>query len=183
MKSTNAHSLRELADGVGRAHQVVARWVERPDWNQSRRPPWDIAKARTWAAATLGPNPADTWKRPEIAEPASEADGIEGLRKHPLQAARLKLMMTRAAKLELERAILAGEVVPRQQVEEGFVRRVLAVRSAFEALPRQLAGRLVGLTDEAQVEHVLDDAIRAVLLEMSQRPALPPLRNLETENG
>ncbi len=178
-----ANSLRELGDGIGRSHTVARRWVQHEAWDQGREPPWDVDKAIAWGRRTLGPNPADTWKQPEIAEPASEADGIEGLRKRPLQAARLKLTVVRAQKIELERAILAGEVVPRQQVEEGFVRRVLAVRSAFESLPRQLAGRLVGLTDEAQVEQILDDAIRAVLLEMSQRPALPPLRNLETENG
>ncbi len=188
-----ARSLRELAAGVGRAHQVVARWIERPDWNQGRRPPWSIAQARAWATATLGPNPADIAGMDERAEteasavgngndprvtPPTDGSALDALRKSPLSAAKLKLTVVRAQFLELQKAILAGDYVRRAEVEEALVRRVHAVRGALEALPRQLAGRLAEAVDESEVERVLEEAIRAVLIELSRRPELPAIREV-----
>src|ERR1051326_5244223 len=98
----------------------------------------------------LSPNPADSWN-----EPQPPVDPVEALRKNPLNAAKLKLMLTRTQFLELQPAILAGDYIPRKEVEQAFVQRVYAVRAAFEALPRQLANRLVGLS-EREIEEVLD---------------------------
>jgi hypothetical protein len=171
-----AGSLRQLADGVGRSHVVVQRWVQRPDWPFAVKPPWNIAEVRQWAETTLGPNPAED---AGDGNGQSAMDGLAALRRNPLGAAKLKLTLTRAAKLDLERAALAGELINRRDVERGFVRRVYAVQAAFECLPRLLAGRLVGLK-EPEIEAILDEGIRAVLLEMSQRPELPQVPGMET---
>lgn len=170
-----ANSLRELARGVDRSHQSVADWVKHARWNQSRTPPWSIRKAVEWAAATLPPNPATAWTQPFAAEPGSE---IEALRRSPLSAAKLKLTLTRAAKLELERAALAGELINRQEVEQALVRRAHAVRAAFQALPRQVAVRLAG-KNEIEVECLLLDAIDGVLLELSQQTRIPDIPESE----
>lgn len=172
-----ASSIRELARGVGRGRSVVQRWVQRPDWNQARTPPWDIEKARTWSRR-LGPNPADMDRELDAAS-APPGDAMEHLRRNPLSAAKLKLTVVRAQKLEIEKAILTGEFIPRRDVEDALVRRVHAARAAFEALPRQLAGALAGL-DEDVIERTLDEHIAGVLRQLSEQIALPPA-NMETD--
>ncbi|MFN0135532.1 MAG: hypothetical protein ACKVS9_05370 [Phycisphaerae bacterium] len=170
-----ANSLRELGAGVGRSHTVVSRWLQHPLWNQGRTPPWDIEKARMWAAATLQKNPADTYRDVDPADDVDvPPDPMESLRRNPLSAAKLRLTMVRANKLELERGILAGEFLPKRDVEDALVRRVHAVRSALQALPRQLAGTLVGL-DEVEIENTIEDAIRGVLADLAGQAALPQL--------
>ena len=61
----------------------------------------------------------------------------------------------------------------------GKMRRVHSVRSAFQSLLRTLSGQLVGRT-ENEIELALDDAIRTVLLELSQQIELPEPPLLET---
>jgi phage terminase Nu1 subunit (DNA packaging protein) len=176
----SASSIRELARAVGRSHTVVQRWVQHAEWDQSASPPWNVAQAATWAARTLAPDPARPWREPAPGDATNGHDGgLDALRRNPLNAARLKLALTRAQMLELQRAILAAELVPRKDVEQALVRRVHAVKSAFMALPRQMAGQLVGC-NENQIETALDDAIRAVLLELSQQIELPEPPLLET---
>lgn len=157
-----ANSLRELASAVGRSHQVVARWVKRSSWNQGPKPPWDIDKAIAWAAKL----PDDNAVHLRVMAPTDRDE---------LARAKLRLAVARAEKLEIERAVLAGDYISRKEVEEAFVRRVHAVRAAFESLPRQLARTLVGL-DEIEIERRLDAGIRDVLAAMSGRPELPAAR-------
>jgi phage terminase Nu1 subunit (DNA packaging protein) len=165
-----ATSIRDLARGVGRSSSVVARWVKRPDWNQGPRPPWDVERAIEWSKH-LAPNPADA-EPDSVAAGASAADALEHLRRNPLSAAKLKLAVVRAQKLEIEKAILVGDLVSRRDVEIALVRRAYAVRAAFEALPRQLAGLLVDL-DERQIEQQLAAGIEAALTELSRQIELP----------
>lgn len=172
-----ASSIRELARGVGRGRSVVQRWVQRPDWNQGPRPPWDIEKARAWSKR-LGPNPADA-DRDADSTGVPPGDAMEHLRRNPLSAAKLKLTVVRAQKLEIEKAILTGEFIPRRDVEDALVRRVHAARAAFEALPRQLSGALVG-QDEQQIETQLAAGIEGVLADLSRQIELPAPQ-LETE--
>src|SRR5262249_7711126 len=98
MSKKFAGSQRELADAVGRSHSVVQRWVQRLDWPFKTKPPWDIGQVTQWAQSTLGPNPADEGGNGD----GHGLDGLAALRRNPLGAAKLKLTLTRAAKLELE---------------------------------------------------------------------------------
>src|SRR4029434_274207 len=99
----------------------------------------------------------------------------DALRKNPLNAAKLKLTVVRAQLLELQKAILSGDYIPRADVERAMVRRVFAVKAAFQAIPRHLARELAPISDENQIERLLESAIDTALLELSQRPELPPL--------
>ncbi|MGE0481268.1 MAG: hypothetical protein AB7Q17_12425 [Phycisphaerae bacterium] len=109
--------------------------------------------------------------------------GLDALRRQPLTAAKLKLTVVRAAKLELERDILAGEYVRKSDVEQALVRRVHAVRAAFESLPRQLAAELAALRDANQVEALLEAAIAGALAELSQSELLAEPAGMEAESG
>lgn len=114
--------------------------MKHPLWNQSRRPPWSIAKARAWAAATLAPDPSKQHDEPESL--TAELDGMAGLKRHPLMLAKLKLMLVRAEKLAVEKAILTGEYMKRSEVEQGRVRRAYAAKAVLERIPREMAYEL-----------------------------------------
>lgn len=176
VKREMAGSLRALADAVGRSHAVVQRWAQRDDWPFAAKPPWDAAQVRDWARTTLGPNPADGYAN------AAGESGLDALRRNPLGAAKLKLTLTRAAKLELERAALAGELINRREIEVGLVRRAYALRAAFQAIPRQVASELVNVSDENAIEELLQRAIDGALMELSQRPELPQVPGMETND-
>src|SRR5262245_52329014 len=174
-KRKKANSVRELATAVGRAHTTVLRWLEHPDWALPRKPPWDVERVRKWAQTHLvAAQGDDGGDGAAVAEPGPS--GLEALRRQPMQAAKLKLTLTRASKLELERRILAGELIDRREVEEAMVRRVYAAKAAFQSLPRQMAPRLVGKS-EVEIERILAEGIDACLLELSQQTELPPLPN------
>ncbi len=162
-----ANSLRQLAKGVGRAHQVVARWIKHPAWDQSRTPPWDIEKARTWATRTLRPDRSKVWEGPEPV--TVESGDLEALKKNPISLARLKLMIVRAEKLALEKAILSGDYLLKAEVQAGRVRRVHAAKGVLLGIPRILSRELVGL-DATEIETRLEAAIREALLELSKGP-------------
>lgn len=160
---------RKLATAVGVSPSTVREYLDREDWPFRRTPPWpaeDAARIRTWARATLSPNPAN------LDALNGHGDGLEALRRNPLSAAKLRLTLTRTEMLSLQKSILAAEVVPRRDVELALIRRVHSVRSALQALPRELAGQLVGRT-ENEIEILLDDAIRGVLLDMANQIELP----------
>ncbi len=160
-----ASSLRQLAEGVSRAHQVVARWIRHPAWDQSRTPPWDIEKARAWAARTLRPDRSKVWEGPEPV--TVEPGDLEALKKNPISLARLKLMIVRAEKLALEKAILSGDYLPKAEVQAGQMRRVHYAKNILLGIPRILSPQLVGL-DATEIESKLDAAIREALLELSK---------------
>lgn len=177
MSADMANSLNKLAAGVGRSRPAVTDWVNHPEWDQPRKPPWNIAKAKAWAARTLSPDPAQMWRTEQAGGGVADG-GLEALKRNPLNAARLKLALVRAEKLELERKILAGDYVAWSEIETALVRRAHAVRAAFQAIPMQVAGQLVG-QDEARIEQILDGAIRAALTELADRIDLPEPSNLK----
>jgi hypothetical protein len=78
---------------------------------------------------------------------------------------RTRLAAARAAKLELERAILAGRYVRRADVERGRVARVVAVRARLLALPL-LAGELAGLA-AGEIETRLTREVETMLAEFA----------------
>lgn len=71
-----------------------------------------------------------------------------------------------------------GEVVELSMIRDE-VENILAVtRSAFDNLPGQLAPQLVTMTDETQIDKLLQDNIEAILAELSQR-----MRTTTTTHG
>src|SRR5215470_4265046 len=145
MSKNWADSLRQLADRVGKSRPAVTDWINHPEWDQPRKPPWDVAKAAAWAKRVLSPDPAQTWR---VEQTATGETGLDALRKHPLNAAKLKLTVVRAQLLELQKAILSGDYIPRKDIETALVRRAYTVRAAMQAIPRQLASQLAPISDE-----------------------------------
>lgn len=60
-----------------------------------------------------------------------------------------------------------GELLPKEEVEAGRVERILAVKTAFLALPQEVAPQLVGL-EPRQIQTVLDQRIKEIMETFAQ---------------
>lgn len=119
----------------------------------------------------LSPNPADPLSEITQAGPGGEAgaDDLNGqIDVSDKVRAQIRLYVQRAAKVELERRILAGEYRKKADVQRENVRKIQTAKSALLDVPRAIAAKLVGLEREA-IERVLEDVIRAILSDFAGR--------------
>ena len=79
-------------------------------------------------------------------EDAGDETAIERLSKNPERVARIKLVIERTAKIKLERELLAGGYLKREDVERERVARIYAVRAKMQEMPLR-SSLLVGKTD------------------------------------
>jgi hypothetical protein len=118
-------SIRRLARAVGRSHAAVEAWVRRPDWPFPRRGDWTalLPQIQEWMARTLSPNPAS----PLASLPAGPAmsDALADLRLSPERMAKVQLLITRRAKMELERLILAGDYINKAEEARRDLARII----------------------------------------------------------
>ncbi|MGE0481619.1 MAG: hypothetical protein AB7Q17_14220 [Phycisphaerae bacterium] len=143
---TRVGSIRALAALVGVSHTTTHKWTRRPDWPFGR-PPWPasiVGRVERWREASLFGEDGNARDAGRVAS-----------------AAKLRLLVARTSKIELQRAILAGDYIPRRDVEIGETERRRAAAAAFAAIPA-LAPRLAGMTAD-QMRDALDDAIRTAL--------------------
>jgi hypothetical protein len=89
-------------------------------------------------------------------EDREDADSaIRALTRNPEKAARIKLIIARTSKLELERALLAGNYIAKADVEQAQITRIHAVRAKLQELPMR-ASLIAGKTD-LECERILLD--------------------------
>lgn len=192
-----AKSQRMLARRCGRSRATIGRWVKRADWPVRRRGPWSAKEVEAilgWMKL-LSPNPADPlaeWREeerergrvraPSVSEgkrdrsdPAADGDSDldpdEFLRHVAVGQkvqAQIRLYVQRAAKVELERRILAGEYRKKADVQREMLAKIHAAKANLLDLPRGLASKLIGLEREA-IEQVLEEAVRMILSDFAGR--------------
>lgn len=150
-------SLRKLARAVGRSHAAVESWVRRPDWPFPRRGDWTelVPQIQDWMARTLSPNPA--W--PPGQPPAGDA--LADLRLSPERLAKVQLLITRRAKLELERLILAGDYINKAEEARRDLDKIFLVKSALNNLTRRLPPLLAGQS-LAEMERILAENMEVI---------------------
>lgn len=172
-------SLRKLAAALGVSASTAREYVRRPDWPFPRRGDWSgqIAHIQAWRARTLAPNPAAGPEGPAAGPPVGSGAGgpdlasepIHELRASPERLAKLQLTITRRAKLELERAILAGQYVKREDEDRRRLAQIHAVKTALLAWVHRLPPMLVGL-EAAAMEEVLREEVTKVLNAFAGEP-------------
>jgi hypothetical protein len=133
-RQPTARSIRELARQLGRNDRAVRKWIADERWKFGRKPPWNVAQVRTWAAATLAPNPA--------ASPGVNAKTIRDMA--TIEKAKLKLLLERAEKLRLDREIKAGQYTTPEEIERGRIARIGAVKETTAAVARRFLPILAG---------------------------------------
>ncbi len=137
MSKRQIKTVTELAAKVGRDKSSVSRWIAREDWPFGQAP-WPLAivpKVEAWWDEHIGINPT-------------------------LQDAKLNLLIERAAKVRMERELLAGLYMKKEEVERGQVQRIYSVRAKMQEVPLR-AHLLVGKT-EMEIEAILTDWMRGI---------------------
>lgn len=166
-----AKTLLQLAKALGRSKQAVHAWTKRAEWNQSRRGPWSVEKARRWAAATLGAdrNPDQHVRRRPA--PDADADGLDpfkAIRRNPLAAARLRKEIAAATKLELQSKIISGEWVPRAEAEAALILRITRFKADLEPLGAALAARWGEIDNGETLKKIVDALVERILTEYAR---------------
>jgi len=135
--------------------------MERDDWPFGDEPPWIIEDVKRWRNFTLSPNPAneaaDVPPKDRAHAPATAATLDDHTPGEPISAerkAKLAIALERAALLRIQREILAGKHVPKDEAEQRVIETIHAVKSAMLALPRMVRQELANQPPE-QIEAVL----------------------------
>ena len=85
----------------------------------------------------------------------------------PVQAARRRLLLAQAARMETTHQRELGELVNAAALQREFLAYIADCRRQLESLPGRLAGALHGLPPEALL--TIETEIRAVLTELADR--------------
>ncbi len=151
-------SIRKLAQAVGRSHAAVESWVRRPDWPFPQRGDWTalVPQIRDWMARTLSPNPATPLAT--LPPSPSASDPLADLRLSPERMAKVQLLITRRAKLELERLILAGDYINKAEEARRDQDKIYVVKTALSNLTRRLPPLLYGKS-LAEMERIIAESM------------------------
>lgn len=120
---------------------------------------YTAADAKSLKAHLLESRAANNATAGDLEESGDES-AIEALSKNPERVARIKLIIERTAKLKLERELLAGGYVKKEDVEKDRLARVYSVRAKLQEIP--LRASLIAMKTEAECERILGDWAREV---------------------
>lgn len=156
--------LRSLGQALGVTQKTAHKYVNDPRWTKaglSKTGPWSdaqVEKAKAWRRKFFPSSAADAAL---LAEPSGATDPLSEIRDlSPVKRAQLQLVVERAAKLKIEREMLLGGYLKKEDVERGRVERVAAVRqelSNIRLLALKMEGK--GLQDR---EQILEEWARSV---------------------
>jgi hypothetical protein len=93
-------------------------------------------------------------------EEGGEDDAIKALSRNPERIARIKLLVERTAKIKLERELLAGGYIKKEEAERERVARIFSVRAKLQEIP--LRSSLIAHRSEAECERILTDWVKEV---------------------
>ena|SRR5687768_6043116 len=93
-------------------------------------------------------------------EASGDESAIQALSKNPERVARIKLIIERTAKLKLERELLAGGYIRKEESDKDKIARVFSVRAKLQEIP--LRSSLIAHKSEAECERILADWMREV---------------------
>lgn len=87
--------------------------------------------------------------------------------KRDYNAERTRKEAAQADKIEMENAVARGELVPAADVEKGWTDILSRVKTRMMQVPYTCAMVISGMTDMAQIQEVIREAVRDALMEMS----------------
>lgn len=93
-------------------------------------------------------------------EESGDESAIQALSRNPERIARIKLIIERTAKLKLERELLAGGYIKKEDAEKERIARVFSVRAKLQEVP--LRASLIANKSEAECERILTDWVKEV---------------------
>lgn len=85
---------------------------------------------------------------------------IQSLSRNPERIAKIKLIVERTAKIKLERELLAGGYLKKEDVERDLQARVYSVRAKMQELPLRAA--LIANRSEAECEGIIESWVKEI---------------------
>jgi len=139
-------SQEKIAKAFGVSDRTIRHWMKdgMPVMRDGR---YDLTEIQDWR-----------FNKKKIREGKSKDKGDKWMEEYREYKARL-------AQIEYRKKI--GELLPREEVESGFVQRVIAIKRALLTLPRSLAPQLDGL-EPRQIQAVLLARVKEIINNFSQ---------------
>jgi len=154
-----------LAKQLGISQPRVSQLVKGADWPFGVGP-FDLKQIagiktyldarRSVANATAGALDEE----PEQSDEKANDEAIKALTRNPERVARIKLVVERTAKLKLEREIVAGCYVRKEDVEKDSSAKVFSVRAKLQEIP--LRASLIAHRPERECERILTDWVKEI---------------------
>ena len=177
-KPSHAKTLNELAQILGCSIRTVKRLRGRGlEAESGKGYPVDVAESLRRPQTAIHIGPADReGSRPRAGETASSAEPSSTINRQSQEKLAEQALRYRRAKAdgaEMDNQIRRGELVARDEVVEGWVRRVLEVRNTLMALPGRLSKRLAEKSDH-EVFEILHRQMATVLDRFAREGTVTP---------
>lgn len=163
--STIVNSLEKVARHFGKTLRTAQRWAREgmPGLSGGR---YDLLQIEAWRKVKKGGRgpgaPVDPLQH---GQPTLVAEGDKDY-------CDMRAKKAQAEKRELDLRQRQGELVEREEVEQLFIARIMAVKQGLLSLPRALPPQLIHLKEEREMEGVIARAVRDLLSSFSR--GMPP---------
>ncbi len=160
--STKYSNQREFAGSLSVSRKTLVLWLRRADWPIRKRAPWnekDRTRVEEWRH----------WRQGG----ANYVNGGHAGQLNPERRAKLRLLVARRRRLDLQRRIQAGKFISRAEVEKGRVQRILAVKGSLLCLGERLTRKLNGLDDGVSIKSIVDAEVRQLLRTFAGQAPVP----------
>lgn len=187
---TTRIGIQEAAAALGRSRRCLDRWREAGSpgfFDEGGVTVVEVEAVKGWALsqgrklagkkkrkAQKSNAPADADVRADAGEASTRVDPAPEPAGDEVQAedvsyleARRRKELAQAKIRELQALKLAGELLPRAEVEAAALKRVKAARLVLISIPGRLADRLAGEDDAIKIEEMLEAAIMEALRELA----------------
>lgn len=150
-----------LATQLGISQQRLSKLVNSDGWRFGRGPwTWkQLPAIRAHVNERRALNNATAGAFDEDGKEATDAT-IEALSKNPERVAKIKLIIERTAKLKLERELLAGGYLKKEDVDANRVAQIHAVRAKMQEIP--LRASLLAHKPEPAITAILTEWMKEV---------------------
>jgi hypothetical protein len=154
MARTVCKNLTELAAALGVSRPAVSKRASSPGWRWGKGPftAAQVREIRADQRDRRAMNPAGDGRGHDADDDADAGKTLDQalaeLRASPERSAKIKLIVARTGKIELEKALLAGQYVKLEEVESGRVARVRAVRAKLQ----EIAARSPLIANKSEID-------------------------------
>jgi len=162
MSETIVKGKPAVAAHFGVSERQVRRWVKDPSFPSLSGRRYDLIQIQAWRDRKDGQAPARAALSGDPRQPELSAE-----RGKDYEDSRLK--RTRRELLELDLRQRRGDLIPRKEVGQLFVARIMAVKQGLLVLARALPLQLATCRHEREMEPIITRAVRN-LLETFSRP-------------
>ena len=152
-----------FSKALGISEGGLSQLRRRDDCPIAGNPPWtspDVASVLRWREENLKADAA------KLDHHTADA-GTKGLRKKKLEQ-EIRKIRAQADSAELTVHREKGKLLDADDVEAGIIERIHAIRSAMQSAGSRLSIALVGVTDPARVERIVEDEMRSICARFEQ---------------